>query len=407
MNEQNECTQSCYNDLNNIRSIHTHYPLYGDPENALSNFPDDLLLYVISLLKNEIPRLPSSSISQWYELFSALKPHGILPLLYWQILHIPQESRPAKELVDELRRNFLESKACAITTDMQLKELVDVFNKENIPMIILKGSALARTLYLDPALRLCSDIDILVLPQDVVRSRTIMESLGYKCLKKRFDISKYYYHHETYDKCSKNSMIVELHWRLIFVPLLDIVDIRNFFYRSVKIESTNFSFETLTTIDTIIYLSLHLFLQHSKEVRLNWIYDISQLCKNLTIADWRILQKRSVECRARLSLEKSLILSQYWTGLKIPSEFSDFSKWPKPTKDEITAFSYAMIGRNNTIGRFKLRWPKSAPFLEKIKILIYLIFPSFIDMRGHYHLKSNRLVLLCYIKRWFRLIKKI
>jgi hypothetical protein len=119
------------------------------------------------------------------------------------------------------------------------------------------------------------------------------------------------------------------------------------------------------------------------------------------------LQQRSVEYGARISLERSLQMAQYWTGFKIPSEFSDFSKWPGPTNNEIMAFSYATEGQNNLIDHIKLHWPGSAPVKEKLKILYFLTFPPLDDMKAQYKFNDNYLIIIYSLKRWLRLAQTI
>lgn len=395
--------------LTDIRSIHAEFPMCGEQRNALLTISDDLLLYVISLLKNEIPELPDSSISQWHELIRILNSHRALPLIYWQIMHIPSASRPPQEIVDTLRMNFFESRFLYLLVDKQIRELVGSFDKADIRIIFLKGSALARTVYPDPATRPGSDIDILVLPDDLHRSRNIMERLGYTCDTKYFDISKNWYCEEIFvhKDHARNYLPVEIHWHLFNFSMIRSASEDRFFDRSVKIKVPGFSFNVLNPVDTIIHVSMHIGLSHNRDIRLIWIYDIFLLCRDLGLDDWKTLQKRSVEYGARISLERSLMMAQYWTGLKIPPEFADFTSWPDPTKNEALAISYVTQGANNPVSRLKLRWPKSASALEKIEILFYLIFPPAEGTIKKYGFRGHVLIIVSHVKRWFKLAKRI
>jgi hypothetical protein len=145
------------------------------------------------LLKNKVPLLPNSSLTQWYELLTILTPQWIIPLLYGKIMNIPEESRPPKEIMDELRSVFFENRIRSITVEKQLREVLNTFKKDNIRVLVLKGSTFARTVYPDPAFRYSRDIDILVHPDDFIHSREIMKKMGYRSAVNYFDISKYYY----------------------------------------------------------------------------------------------------------------------------------------------------------------------------------------------------------------------
>jgi hypothetical protein len=118
-----------------------------------------------------------------------------------------------------------------------------------------------------------------------------------------------------------------------------------------------------------------------------------------------ILQKRSVEYSARLSLEKSIIMAQLWTDLKIPLEFSDFSQWPEPSKSEIFVYNTVQEG-GNILNRLRLCFPPTTSILSKTKIIYYLLFPPADEMRARYHLSDNQFLPLYYVKRWYYTFKR-
>jgi hypothetical protein len=259
--------------------------------------------------------------------------------------------------------------AQSVIVEKQLGEIIRAFNKENVQILVLKGAAFARTIYPDPALRCGSDIDLLVLGDDVPRARAIMENLGYNCIKKYYDISKYWYCEEEFRHRdgSKNYLQAEIHWSLNDCAMLGSNNERQFFDRAIEVKTPGLTFKALSPVDNLIHSAVHLVLKHNGGIRLSWIYDISLLCKSLKPEDWQVLQQRSIELGARISLEKSIIMARSWTGLQLPQAFADFSGWPDPTKNEVKAFSYATDGRNNPINELKLHWPGSAPLREKIK----------------------------------------
>jgi hypothetical protein len=173
----------------------------------------------------------------------------------------------------------------------------------------------------------------------------------------------------------------------------------------VKLEYSSFSIEVLDPVDALIHAANHLVYNLSSSVRLNWIIDISLLCKNLkTRQDWENLQKRSVEYGARLSLEESIEMAQCWTGLEIPFGFGDFSTWPSPTEAEVEAFSVVAMGQARSL--LELMIPKSAGTVEKIRLFLRLAFPSRNIMRACYPPSHEWLLPLSYIQRWLRLIKR-
>lgn len=389
--------------LDNIRSIHAGFKLCGEPRNAILNVSDDLLLYLISLLRGETPQCPGSLMAEWRGLLSNLAPHWIQPLIYWQIMRLPPGSRPPAEIIDALRLKYLLSRARALIVAGQIRELSRALNGDNIRFLVLKGPALARTAYPDVALRSGSDIDILVLPDHVPRAKLALKKIGYDCPENQFDISRIYYLDDGFihRDPSKNYLLLEVHWDLNHVSSIRNIDVADLFSRSVKVASDDYAFETLSPVDHLINSASHIGLKHDNDVRLSWIYDVSQLSKNLSLEEWHILQKRSVDCGVRIALERSLTMAQYWTGLQIPAEYSDFSRWPGPTKKELGSLSLINEGRRKAIRQFEVIFFGPGPMSDKVRVLIHRAFPTPSAMRKYKYTKPW-LLPFYYVRRLFK-----
>ncbi len=60
----------------------------------------------------------------------------------------------------------------------ELARLLKVFNKSDVPVMLLKGAALTQTVYADPGLRPMSDLDLLVRPEHMDAAFGILEGAG-------------------------------------------------------------------------------------------------------------------------------------------------------------------------------------------------------------------------------------
>ena len=67
----------------------------------------------------------------------------------------------------------------------------------------MKGTALSRTIYMDPFTRPGSDIDILVKPKDVRRARKALEIAGYRCHYPYFEVSSSFFCEEEFALVTK------------------------------------------------------------------------------------------------------------------------------------------------------------------------------------------------------------
>src|SRR5207253_1468780 len=67
-----------------------------------------------------------------------------------------------------------------LVVERGLLEVAPSFEEAAVEFLILKGPALAHTVYPDPAWRYFTDLDVLVAPKDWRRACAVLEALGFK-----------------------------------------------------------------------------------------------------------------------------------------------------------------------------------------------------------------------------------
>ena len=378
--------------------------------NTLRDLSDELLAYVRSLLKDEAPLAPAVSSDEWSCLLDFLQGHWIIQLLYRRIGSLPVECRPPEIITDKMRQAFLVSCVRSLHMERQLQEIIDAFREQSVRVLVLRGPALAFSLYPDPATRPSGDLDLLVMPEHVVKARGILESLGYTCLAKRFEFARDFYREECFIHRDRpgSTFPVDLHWvhweLHPFFKASKQVDLEDLFGRAWKVETPNLAFETLHPVDYLIHSAIHLVMIHRMEMRLSWIYDTVLLAQHLQVPDdWESLQERSVDWRARLPLEYCLKLAQVWAGLELPEGFDDFSTWPQPTADESAVWADTMRYHWVTI-LLKRSLSNPSLLLKRVPALLHLLFPHPDIVRVCYPTSRTWLLPVSYVRRWFRWI---
>jgi hypothetical protein len=112
-------------------------------------------------------------------LLERARTHGLIPLVYHRL-----RALDFRGILPPARRELTDTFAInAIRNVLLTQELVRVLAQlgaAGVPVIPLKGIALAESLYGDPALRTCADLDILVQPNDVAESLRLLRSSGYE-----------------------------------------------------------------------------------------------------------------------------------------------------------------------------------------------------------------------------------
>jgi hypothetical protein len=380
---------------------------------ALVDISEELVNYILSILRDDAPEAPEATLIEWSELLAILKIHWAIPLLYSKVVSLPPECRPPQTITDKMRQDFLVSCVGSLCMERQLQEIIEAFRLQNIQVLVLRGPALAFSLYPDAAMRPSSDLDLLVIPEQVVQARQTLESLGYTCLAKRFEVARDFFREECFvhQGIHRNKFPVDLHWvHWELHPFFkgdEEVDIEDLFQRGWKVETPTLAFETLHPVDHLIHSAIHLVMIHKNEIRLSWIYDTALLAQHLRVPeDWKTLQERSVAWGARMPLEQCLKMAQAWTGFQIPKGSDDFSAWPRPTEDECTVWADTQRYHWVTV-LLKRSLANPSLLLKRVPSLLRLLFPHPDMVRFCYPTSSKWLLPLSYARRWLRWINEL
>ena len=396
-----------------MQEIQSNLKLCEPEDTNFLDISDELINYIFSILRDETPLAPEASLVEWSQLLAILKIHWGIPLIYCKIGSLPPECRPPEPITSEMKQDFLVSCVRSLHMERQLQEIIEAIREQDVQVLVLRGPALAFSLYPDAAMRPSCDLDLLVIPEQVVQARDIMESLGYRCLAKRFETARDFFREECFihQNDQDHKVPIDLHWvHWELHPIFNGsggVDIRDLFQRAWKVETPTLAFETLDPVDYLIHSAIHSIMIHRNEIRFSWIYDTVLLAQHLQVPDdWETLQTRSVAWKARLSLEQCLRMAQVWAGLELPKGFDDFSIWPRPTEDESTIWADTMRHHWVTI-LMKRSLSNPSLFLKRVPSLIRLLFPHPDIVRFCYPASSNWLLPLSYVRRWLRWIDEL
>jgi hypothetical protein len=126
-------------------------------------------------------REAATAIPDWSRLLAAARRERVAPLLAYALERgqLAPGSTSA-EAQSVLRREYLATAAKAAILGDAAAGLLSTFARGGIPVIALKGLALAETIYPNPALRPMEDLDLLVRPADLPAAVRLLEQAGYR-----------------------------------------------------------------------------------------------------------------------------------------------------------------------------------------------------------------------------------
>jgi hypothetical protein len=219
------------------------------------------------------PQFPHENDVGWKAIGNLAHVHNVEPLLYWVVSNTEIPTKIPECLKQKWEQayfgNFLRNEEYFDV----LKTLLGRCEKEQIPIIVLKGPALIGRIYEDPALRTLSDLDILCSPTDLNRIVTIARQMGYTMMDVGDDPEAA--HHVAMVQVAGGA-ILEFH----FMPYEVIQNHEKFMQlawdRKEWIEAGKIHFPVLSLEMELLFNIAHL-VQHQFDVSLKHYLDIAGL----------------------------------------------------------------------------------------------------------------------------------
>lgn len=255
------------------------------------------------------------------QLVEVAERHGLMPQLY-QRLSAFSSNLPAEMLL-LLRSRFERNARQSLFLTQLLARVLDVFHRQGIEALVLKGPALAQMLYGDVALRQFSDIDLLIRPQAVAAAKQALNQLGFTAMEltpreeKAHIASGYEY---AFDSAEHKSLI-EVQWRIL--PRFYVVDFETerFFRKAETIEICERPCPTLSADDLLLVLCVHA-AKHLWQ-KIAWISDIAQLAESRTI-NWGEVMKEAERLGIQRMVAITFFVAQKLLEHPAPSEVQEF-----------------------------------------------------------------------------------
>jgi len=126
---------------------------------------------------NAISQLLSSTQIDWEKFVDEAELNAVAPLLYYNRDNTRVKFNTV--VLNKLRALAVRHRHASEIYTKALIELLTSFDERGIEIILLKGAALARTVYPDPGLRPMRDLDILVHADDLLEAKSTCQLLGF------------------------------------------------------------------------------------------------------------------------------------------------------------------------------------------------------------------------------------
>jgi hypothetical protein len=258
---------------------------------------------------------------RWDAFLHRTEEHQVLPLIYRSLRALEFQGVPL-EVQAKIKEAFRLNAVRNMLFAAELGRLLRLLGEAGVSAIPLKGVTLAESLYGDPAMRACSDIDILVPADDALRARSLLLAQGYTS-----PFSEDFFARHQFRTTADSPLLaergglsyfLELHWTLLQHSSKNASAMRDLWSEARRQNFFGVEGYDLTPEWKFIYLAYHA--AYHKWQSLKWVADIHDLCGTASI-DWDGVKEKAGRFDLDLIVGSALAVCSELFGTLAPANF--------------------------------------------------------------------------------------
>lgn len=193
----------------------------------------------------------------------------------------PEERATA--IGNQLARELTIAAALNAWRDEETRRLLAALSHDGIDVLVMKGSALAHTLYAEPHLRPRLDVDLLLGRDALERAERVVTAEGWTHPVERAAEVAEPQRHYVKDGPGGSLYHLDVHWRIAIPQAFgDALSFHELAQRSVPVPQLGASARTLSPVDALLLACVHRVAHHADAIDLLWLRDIHLLVEHLT-----------------------------------------------------------------------------------------------------------------------------
>lgn len=298
----------------------------------------------------------------WNNLIHLAKIHCVAPLVYRQMKQSDEMSAIfPDQFFERLRLEYLLNLAQNIKRYHELSKVLKLLEREQVPVILLKGAHLASHVYDSIGTRTMSDVDILVKKGHLAQAEKVLLQKGYYP--------------------NSEHITLDIHWNLSLYLGKFNIDMKGVWERAQTIPVDCTIGLGLSPEDLILHLCLHCCFHHDsfQFAGLRTLCDIRESVNRYShFLNWEKLGERALQWGIGNAVFLTLLLAKDILSAKIPQGFFTYIK-PNDYDSHLLDWSKmrVMQGPMESIGLSPYFWQLWAPIplRKKASGLIQLLVP--------------------------------
>ena len=222
------------------------------------------------------------------DLLGAALEHGVQPLLWCS-------SGSSSGLANTLRTALEPIVRTAATREIfvhrELAGVTRALAAADVPALIIKGSALAYTVYPEPWLRPRTDTDLLVRYDQTARTEEVLRARGYS-RSDALSTGALVSHQFALERLDEHGVrhVLDIHWKIANPQVVaDALPFEDLWSRRQPAPALGASAQVPGAVDSIVLACIHRLAHHQGHDRLIWLYDLKLLADGLDEHHWHEL----------------------------------------------------------------------------------------------------------------------
>jgi hypothetical protein len=255
----------------------------------------------------------------WPRLLLLAEEHGVLGQV---AAFLNDDGAPA--VPPEIQQSLLERQRAqtflTLRLTAELFRLLELFGKQGISALVIKGPVLAAQAYADPSVRTYGDLDLLVRQRDIRRATELMIASGYQAAVSLDAIDAGKIPGQYLFSKADPKLLVELHNDATLRYFPRPLPVEEWFARQVRVCLDGHQAPAPCVEDELVLICIH-GAKHFWE-RLSWIADVAGLVTQQTSIDWERAASSAKALQAEHLLHTGLRLAADVLRAELPEAVS-------------------------------------------------------------------------------------
>lgn len=267
---------------------------------------NDRTALLASLIKGTVPDGPLDDAALAHEAAA----HGATPLIAWHLRHSSDRGPFATAVLDDARAMTV----LDTVRERELETLLARFAAADVPLLVMKGAALARTHYPHSSLRPRCDTDVLIDGDSGGRAARVLLEAGYA--EESGSGGELISRQRMWVRVDAIGVrhCIDLHWalsnrqRYAYALTFEHLWSRGVLFRAGS------RIRMPCAADALLLAAIHLTAHHSGDYRLIWLYDIHLLHGSLSPPELEATAMLAKERNVDMAFDAALALALYAFG---------------------------------------------------------------------------------------------